>query len=202
MATMTPATAVPRARGRRMLLVIAALFLVPVATAFALYYAGSWRPAGATNHGELIVPARPLPAVSLAPAEGAAVDGAVLRGKWTLVYVGDGSCASDCATALHAMRQTRLALGDKMTRVQRVFLATQDCCNREFLEREHRGLLVFDASGAPAADLVQRFPLDERAHSLFVVDPLGNLMMRFDTRANPKGLLEDLKKLLLLSHIG
>lgn len=202
MGVMTPAAALPRARARRQLLGVAAMFLVPVAIAFALYYGGGWRPAGATNHGELIAPPRPLPVLSLRRADGGRADATLLRGKWTLVYLGDGACDPQCESALHAMRQTRLALADKMTRVQRAFLATQNCCNREFLEREHPGLLVLDASDAHAAELVQAFPRDERAHSLFVVDPLGNLMMRFDARDNPQGLLEDLKKLLLLSHIG
>jgi hypothetical protein len=46
------------------------------------------------------------------------------------------------------------------------------------------------------------FPVADREQSLFIVDPLGNLMMRYDVRQNPKGLLQDLKKLLSLSHIG
>jgi hypothetical protein len=46
------------------------------------------------------------------------------------------------------------------------------------------------------------FPVEARAQSLFIVDPLGNLMMRYDVRQDPKGLLQDLKKLLSLSHIG
>ncbi len=48
----------------------------------------------------------------------------------------------------------------------------------------------------------RRFPTADRAHSLYIVDPLGNLVMRYDTRDTPKGLLDDLKKLLKLSHIG
>jgi hypothetical protein len=62
--------------------------------------------------------------------------------------------------------------------------------------------VVLDAQGAPAAPLLQQFPSQQREHTLFVVDPLGNLMMSYDARQNPRGLLEDLKKLLRLSHIG
>ena len=100
------------------------------------------------------------------------------------------------------MRQTRLSLNNDMTRVARVFLGTGDCCAREFLAHEHAGLVVLDATGAGAQGLLAQFPPGERAHTLFVVDPLGNLMMSYDARANPRGLLEDLKKLLRLSHIG
>jgi hypothetical protein len=87
-------------------------------------------------------------------------------------------------------------------RVDRVFLATSQCCDREFLAHEHPGLLVLDATGSAAGSLLGVFPDNEREQSLFIVDPLGNLMMRYDVRQNPKGLLQDLKKLLSLSHIG
>jgi hypothetical protein len=64
------------------------------------------------------------------------------------------------------------------------------------------GLIVLDATGPAAAPLLAQFPVDGRAHSLYVVDPLGNLMMSYDGRGDPHGLLEDLRKLLRLSHIG
>jgi hypothetical protein len=89
-----------------------------------------------------------------------------------------------------------------MSRVKRVFLVTSACCDRSFLMREHPGLIVLDASGAEAQRLLKRFPDAGRESTLFIVDPLGNLMMRYDARRNPRGLLEDLKKLLRLSHIG
>ena len=100
------------------------------------------------------------------------------------------------------MRQSRLSLNNEMTRVNRVFLATSTCCNNEFLDREHPGQVTLDATGPEAASLVAAFPTADRERSLYVVDPLGNLVMRYDTRDTPKGLLDDLKKLLKLSHIG
>jgi hypothetical protein len=87
-----------------------------------------------------------------------------------------------------------------MTRVQRVFLVASACCDRAYLAAEHPGLRVLDASAAQS--LLAQFPAAQRAQALFVVDPLGNLMMRYDARLPPKGLLEDLKRLLQLSHIG
>jgi hypothetical protein len=125
-----------------------------------------------------------------------------LRNKWSLVYIGAGNCDEPCRQALYVMRQTRLSLNNDMTRVERVFLTTGNCCAREFLAQEHPGLIVLDATGAQGARLLDAFPADGRPYSLFIVDPLGNLMMSYDARQNPKGLLEDLKKLLRLSHIG
>jgi cytochrome oxidase Cu insertion factor (SCO1/SenC/PrrC family) len=181
---------------------LAGLFVLPLAIAFFTYYGTAWRPAGHVNHGTLISPARPLPAVALPQVSLGAPAATPWRGKWSLVYVGDGACDSACRQALYLMRQTRLALNTDMTRIARVFLVSGGCCAGEFLAREHAGLIVLDASTADGQVLLREFPASERAHTLFIVDPLGNLMMRYDARENPRGLLEDLKKLLRLSQIG
>ncbi len=86
--------------GRRMLLMIAALFLVPLGAAFWLYYGGGWRPAGHTEHGDLIEPSRPLPAVSLPDPDGRGTPPDLLRHVWTMVYIGDGRCDARCRRAL------------------------------------------------------------------------------------------------------
>jgi hypothetical protein len=192
-----------RARNLRMLAVLAGLFLLPLAVAFWTYYGTDWRPARTVNHGELIEPVRSLPAAHLQSAiPSGAAPAELFHRKWSLVYVGDGRCEDACRQALYVMRQTRLSLNSEMSRVDRVFLATSQCCAREYLVHEHPGLLVLDATGASANALLGVFPVNEREQSLFVVDPLGNLMMRYDVRQNPKGLLQDLKKLLSLSQIG
>ena len=192
-----------RSRNLRTLAGLAGLFLLPLAIAFWTYYGTGWRPMRMVNHGELIVPARPLAAADLRPAIAEpAPSPALFRGKWSLVYIGDGRCDDVCRTSLYVMRQTRLSLNNDMSRVERVFLATSECCARDFLAHEHPGLRVLDATGPSAGPLLRAFPLDEREQSVYIVDPLGNLMMRYDIRQNPKGLLEDLRKLLSLSHIG
>jgi hypothetical protein len=179
-----------RARNLRTLGALAALFMLPLAVAFFTYYATAWRPVGRVNHGVLISPARTLPMES------------VFRGHWSLVYLGDGACTRECRQALIVMRQTRLGLNNDMTRVARVFLATANCCAREYLGSQHPGLEVLDAADTAVAAVAREFPDAQRAHTLYIVDPLGNLMMSYDARQNPHGLLEDLKKLLRLSHIG
>jgi hypothetical protein len=191
----------PRARGRRTLLILAAMFFTPVIVAFALYYGDVWRPAGSASQGVLIEPARPLNVAGLREPGGAAAPDNVLAGKWTLIYIGDGACDADCKRALVFARQSRLALNNEMKRVQRVFLATENCCDDAYLSAEHPGLIALDASSPEAQALLAQFPA-ERENSLFIVDPLGNLMMRHDASQTTKGLLSDLKKLLKLSHIG
>lgn len=176
-------------RSRRMLLLLAGLFLLPLAAAFLAYYSG-WRPAGSSNHGELLQPIRQLPAV-----------GQPLQGKWALAYVGDGACDADCQTALVFARQTRLSLAADTQRVNWVLIATDRCCNREYLDIAHKGIVTIDASGARDA-LGAALPGQDLRHSLLVIDPLGNIVLRYDVRDSPRGLLDDMKKLLKLSHIG
>ena len=203
-----------RSRNLRMLAALAALFLVPLLLAFYMYYGTDWRPVKRVNHGTLISPARPQPAANLKlesltdpdpnapPPSADTPEPKVFRDKWSIVYIGEGNCDERCRQALYVMRQTRLSLNNEMSRVDRVFLVTGNCCAREFLLHEHQGLLVADATSADSTKLLQEFPADGRPYSLFIVDPLGNLMMSYDSRQNPKGLLEDLQKLLRLSHIG
>jgi hypothetical protein len=169
-------------------LVLALLFLTPLLLAWLLYFGSSWRPPGHTNHGALIQPPRPLPAD-------------IFHGKWSLVYIGAGDCNADCRSTLYFMRQTHLGLGELSPRVQRLFLATTRCCAAD-LTSAYPGLLALDQTGSQGVALLAAFPADARATTLFVVDPRGNLMMRYDSRAAPKGLLNDLKQLLQLSSIG
>jgi hypothetical protein len=199
-----------RARNLRTLAALAGLFLLPLVMAFLLYYGTGWRPSAHVNHGQLITPARPLPAVALPRIDlqstgtvgtpAAAVP--AFGNGWALVYVGAGDCDASCHRALYVMRQTRLGLNNDMTRVTRVLLVSGACCDREFLAHEHPGLQVLDARAPDGQQLLAQFPSANREHALFIVDPLGNLLMSYDARENPRGLLEDLKKLLALSNIG
>ena len=181
-----------------MLLLISFL---PLGFAFLVYYGSNWRPSGHTNHGTLIAPPHPLPRVALPRPEGKA-SADLLIGKWSLLYIGDGSCNDACHRALYYMRQTQLSLGNLIPRTQRVWLATDHCCDLSADTEQDPPLLSVSAQGDSGTALLAQFPADQRESTLFIIDPLGNLMMRYDCGADPKGLREDLKKLLDLSHIG
>jgi cytochrome oxidase Cu insertion factor (SCO1/SenC/PrrC family) len=195
-------------RGRRQLLLLAALFFVPLAVAFWMYYGpAGWRPSGDVSKGDLIEPARPLARLSLATAEGKQTTPDFLRGKWSMVYVGDGLCNDRCRKALYLTRQSRIALNKDMDRVQRVLLVTGRCCDRGFLTQEHPDLLVVRVDDDAAAVLLEPFPTYggvalADAGRIFLIDPLGNLLMSYAPTAPDKALLTDMKKLLRLSHIG
>jgi hypothetical protein len=181
-----------RRQSRRMLLLLSALFVLPLAASFVLYYGLGWRPSGNSNHGELLQPIRQLPPLADS-----------LKGKWAMAYAGDGACNDDCRQALVFARQTRLSLAQDTARVNWVLFATDHCCDQAYLDTEHRGLVLIDVSDAGRrAQLLGALPSAELAHSLFVIDPLGNVVLRYDVRQSPRGLLDDMKKLLKLSHIG
>ncbi|MGH8221295.1 MAG: hypothetical protein ACREUT_22415 [Steroidobacteraceae bacterium] len=192
-------------RNVRTILALAALFVLPVAGSFWLYYGASWRPGGHVNHGELIEPARPLPDVPLPIVSSTGVHSPaanLFSKRWAIVYIGDGGCDQHCQHALYVMRQTWLALGTNAPRVERVFLATGNCCATSALSSAQAGLIVQNASVSSGGRLLAAFPRADRDEMIFLVDPLGNLMMRYDLRGEPKGLLLDLRRLLQLSHIG
>lgn len=205
---MTPSGGAPpptaRRHQRRLLIGLALLFLAPLGLAFYLYYGhGTWHPGGRVNSGDLIVPPRPLPALSLPLMSEGSTTPDFLQRKWTLLYVKAGPCAESCRKHLYDTRQVRLALDRDMTRVQRVFVADAGCCDAQFLSVQHPDLIVVRAGDAAEA-LLKLLP-DQPAGSeprVFLIDPLGNLLMSYAADAKPKGMLEDLKRLLRLSSIG
>jgi hypothetical protein len=204
----TASTALPAASRRRAIFwVVALVFLLPLGVAAYLYYVpSSWRPTGSVNHGALIDPARPLPEVALPTVDGGVTSAAFLRHRWTLIYIGAGDCDQRCRDALYQIRQVRLALNQDMERIQRLFVATEPCCDRPFLAREHQGLVIARGESPEAGKLLAQFPADAgpvaTAGRIYVADPLGNLMMVHPRDSNPRLLLEDLKRLLNLSQIG
>jgi hypothetical protein len=193
-------------RSRRPVLLVLLLFFAPLATAFLLYYSGTWRPSGTTQNGDLIHPARPLPVVSLRDDQGNALAKEFLQHLWSLIYVGDGQCDTRCRAALADMQRARELLGKDILRVQSVFLATANCCDGAFLHSTFPKLIVARADDQ-AAPLLAQFPSYSNvpvatSGRIYIVDPLGNLMMSYSADATGIGMYNDLKKLLDLSHIG
>jgi len=213
----------PAGNPRRVVIALAMLFFAPVAVAFILYYGIGWSPGGRVNYGELVRPPVPLPDLALPRAAEPGPDAAggagnagtasqpavtspgFLKGKWTLLYLGAGGCSAGCRTDLYNTRQVRAALGADRERVQRVFLAEGACCDIEWLHAQQPDLITVQASAAAApltTILEHAGPSPAAIDRVYLIDPLGNLMMCYAADARPKGMLEDLKKLLRLSHVG
>lgn len=177
-----------RRSGRRHLLLIASLFLVPLAAAIALYFSFNWRPAiGA--HGTLIDPPQPLLAEEL-------------QGRWSLVYLAGDDCDERSPIVLEELSRLRLALDKDATRVQRVLLHAGECATTDFASADP-DLLLLAATGNDGAALRALFPpAIDGAHGIYIVDPHGNLLMSYPATDSARGLLKDLERLLRLSSIG
>ena len=184
------------------------LFIFPVAASFILYATG-WRPSGTINHGELVQPARPIKDFALMRLDGKQMRLADLRKKWTLIYFGSAECLSPCKDNLYKMRQVRLSLGGEGTRVQRMFVVTDtnalDLLKYELKEYPNMAVVTGPAKSIEALanqfDLPVGTPLDN-LERIYVVDPLGLLMMSYPAGADPSGMRKDLKRLLKVSRIG
>jgi hypothetical protein len=187
-------------KGRRTLLLVALVFLGPMAVAMALYFTGfQLRPEGTTQHGILFQPARSLPDLSMTVLSRKG-GSATLSGKWTLIYIGPGDCPADCRQALVEMRQGRRALGRDMDRVQRLYLVTAGSVDRGFLITEHPGIGLAEGESAPTG-LLQAVG-SVQPGDIFLADPLGNLVMRYPAGTTMKGMHQDLQRLLKISTIG
>ena len=192
-------------RQRRVLIGLALMFFAPLGVAFYLYYGlGHWHPGGHVNSGELIEPPRVLPELALPLLDSGQTQPQFLKRKWTFLYVQRGKCTARCLTHLYDTRQVRIALDREMNRVQRVFIGDEDCCDLQALREAHPDLIAIQASPAarPLLDLLPGEAVAQNAQRVYLIDPLGNLMMFYAADARPKGMLEDMKRLLQLSSIG
>jgi cytochrome oxidase Cu insertion factor (SCO1/SenC/PrrC family) len=182
---------------RSKFLLLVGLFAVPVVAAYLSYF--GLRPAGHTNYGELI-PVTPLQHTAGAAHDGTAMDIETLRGKWVMVHVGRSRCDATCSQQLYLMRQTRIALGKEQSRIERLWVLTDASELDPALLQEHPGLQVWRPADAAFAG---QFPAAQSpADHIYLVDPLGNLMLRFPEQPDPKLMLKDLKLLLKASQIG
>jgi len=201
--------ATARARSRASLLLVFALFAAPVVSAWLLFFVfPDWVPTVTTNHGELIQPVRPLPAFQLAGLSGGEVDDSFLQGKWTFIYLHRGRCDKDCIQQLYKIRQVRLTQGKNIGRLQRLMLweaGAVDTAARQELQRHFPGQTI---ALLPNVDVppIQLFSVDASSpfdsDSIYLVDPAGNLMMRYAPDQEPRGMIEDLERLLKYSGLG
>jgi hypothetical protein len=184
----------------RMLLVLLAC-AAPVIASYFTYYVV--RPDGRTNYSALIQPSRTMPA-DLAPTtlEGASVPPASLRGQWLLVMVGDAACGTTCEAHVYMQRQLREMLGRERDRVDRVWLLTGAGTPRpELLQAAEATGPVTVLRVAPGAVAAWLQPADGQAleDHLYLVDPMGEWMMRVPADPEPQRVKRDLEKLLRAS---
>jgi hypothetical protein len=189
-----PSAPNPRARGgKRTLLLIAAVTLAPVIASYAAYYLFPRSPA--VNYGTLL-PTAPIEGIEGTRPDGARFRLEDLRGRWVLLALGRGDCGAPCERKLYATRQARTMQGREQERVIRVWLVEGDAAPPAALLAQHPGLVVVHVAEAVPG----RFP--GGADALYLLDPLGNLVLRYPDDPDIKGVAKDLTKLLKASRIG
>lgn len=187
---------------RLKLLAIVILCSLPVMLAYFSFYVV--RPQGEASFGQLIVPIRPMPQAVATRLDGGEVPLASLQGQWLLVKVDGGSCTQNCQKQLLMLRQFRLTLGKDMERVDWLWLINDQAPVEATLQRA----LVKDNATVLRLnpELLQQWmpatSTDPLNDAIFVVDPMGNVMMRlpgqFDTAGAAKAR-RDMEHLLRAS---
>lgn len=194
---------------RQVLVLLMLLFLAPTFVAWVMHRTGDgWRPDGTTNRGTLVHPARPLElSRDIVLGEQPLRD--YLQGRWTLVYIGDADCDNDCRENLYKIRQVRIAQNENMKRVQRLYIVSRGVFDEDvsaYLAEEQGGLDIIQPGTGQFDQFEKLFAIDAApvgsAERVYIVDPLGNLMMYYQPDADAGGMLKDLKKLLKYSRIG
>lgn len=188
-------------RGRlNMLLVLLACAAPVLASYFAFYVL---RPEGRSNFATLIQPSREIPTdLALTDLDGRAVTAASLRGQWLLIAVGRSACDSDCEQRLYLQRQLREMTGRERDRIDKIWLVT---------DGDPIAPALRDALAAVPATQVLRVkspalqqwlvaaPGESLESHLYVVDPMGQWMMRAPPHADAAKFKRDIDKLLRAS---
>ena len=185
-------------KSRRMLLLVAGVCIAPFVASWALYL--FWQPSGRINYGELIENVT-LPAGNLVLSGSVKpFDFAQLRGRWVFVTVDSGACDDYCRKKLWKMRQVRMTQGKYLERIERVWLLSDTQSVAPVVMKEYEGTWVAAAQGNA---VLKSLPFrDAQRDAIYLVDPLGNVVLRYPKDADPSRMKKDLERLLKVSRIG
>jgi hypothetical protein len=192
-----PSAAPARSHWRRygVLYAIIAVCVAPVAASYFAFYVAP--PSGRTNYGTLLTP-RPVPALPLTRLNGERFSFGEFAGQWVMLTAAGGACDEPCAEALLQMRQQRLMTGKDGSRIDRVWLVTDNAPIAPDLLRTFDGTVVVRAPAAEVRALLGD-GVESLAGHVWLVDPMGNLMLRWPQDPQPGRVKKDLARLLTAS---
>jgi hypothetical protein len=190
-----------QSKGRWKLIAVIAVCAAPMIASYLTYYV--IKPEGRTNYGALIDPrAHPMPALGATLLDGKPLGLDAYKGKWIMLQVDSAECLEACKTKLYEMRQLRLTQGKEMDRIERVWLITDDKPLETGIMREYDGTRMLRAKPEAIRAWLPVEPNTAVTDHIYMIDPLGNLMMRFPKNADPNKIKKDISKLLRASSIG
>jgi cytochrome oxidase Cu insertion factor (SCO1/SenC/PrrC family) len=179
-------------------------FVAPVVAAYALFFLGITPPAY-SNKGELLDPIIDVESFVLTDDNGNHINRDEITGhKWHMIYFAGTSCDDACKQILYNMRQINIAVGKNANRLQRlvVHLDAPDDEFQALLAKEYPDTRHANASAKTIEAALQEAGPQFRSHEVYIMDPLGNIMLRFTREQSYKDLLHDLNKLFKVSQIG
>ena len=198
--TPTPSPAIAATRSKAPLYWVLAVCIAPTVAAFVAYYGWNWEAnTETTNYGELLTAQPTVPALPSAKTlDGKPFEMQQLAKKWVYATVDGGACLQACADRLFNTRQQKAMTGRERDRVARVFFVTDAAPIAPELQSAHPDLTIVRVTPSELAFLV---PPQSAAQTdtIWIIDPLGRVMMRYPNDPNPSKMKRDLSKLLYAS---
>jgi hypothetical protein len=188
-------------RGRWKLFAILAVCAAPMIGSYITYY--GFKPEARSNYGTILDPRNfPVPVLNGVGSDGKSVELAALKGKWLMLQIDSAGCTETCQKKLYDMRQLRTAQGKEMERIGRVWLVTDKTEIDPKLNVGIAGTHVIKVDPVALQKWLPTEPTTSMQEHIYLIDPMGNLMMRFPKDADTNKVKKDLAKLLKASAIG
>ena len=196
-----PAEPQQRKRGRWMLWLVLLVCASPMIASYFTFYV--LKPEKRNNYGTLIDQrAHPVPAMATTTLDGKPAALEQFKGKWVMLMAAPGACNEACRKQLFAMRQLRTMQGKEMERIERVWLILDAEPLDTMVIREYDGTHMLRADGKAVANWLPADPGTGVSDHIYLIDPLGHLMMRFPKDPEPRKVHKDIYKLLKASSVG
>ena len=189
-----------KSSGRKILLLLAVIFVLPFTVAKTMHLLNV-HPAS-HSYGTLVNPPHALQFPILHEAQGKEFRAQQWLKKWTIVMVDDSGCAEPCEAQVHLLKQVQISLDKDAHRVQRILLVPTESKHDTYigLQKQYPDLVILAGADVETVKFASEFNVAKGR--VYLVDPLGNLMMSYPADMNPKGMQTDLKKLLKNSWAG
>lgn len=184
------------ARSRRTFIILVLVILSPIVIS-SILHRWNYHPEHTVNYGELL-DVKPLQIMATNLEDNTIFRNRQLKGMWNLLIIDSGECDGYCQEKLYIIKQVRLAQHVDKDNVQRIWLINDDAKPVPEIIDKYKGTKLIHSQGK---DLLNEFPfVGSQQDYIYVIDPMGNLMMRYPKNPDPKKMIGDLKRLLKLSH--
>ena len=179
-------------------LVIILIFMIPfIISYFLMDDYSAEKEWSTTNYGSFVDPIITINNINIENSLGEKLNSNVFNGRWTLIYHLKNNCLDDCLKNIYLLRQIHTALGKDMNRLQRVLISNSE--SEIDISKSYPGLTIIKNKPDKLSGLLNNI---SSKTSILLVDPLGNVILRYDNKFEGKKLLKEIKKLFKLSRIG